>query len=101
MLLLLGMKFACLFVCLVLASATNALPADFFKDGGYVNLAAAQASAEEIAKAGAGLDVLEGLLEEFNTAATDHTIEYAEYYVETVATPYDYDEKPDCVGGAC
>merc|ERR1711934_1329815 len=58
------MKFACLFVCLALASATNALPADFFKHGGYVNLAAAQTSAEEIAKAGAGLDVLEGLLED-------------------------------------
>ena len=85
------MKFACLFVCLALASATIALPADFFKDGGYGNLAAAQASAEDIAKAAAGLDVIEGLLEEFSTAAKDNTILDAEYVVETAATPYDHD----------
>ena len=88
------MKFTCLFVCLALASATNALPADFFKDGGYVNLAAAQASADDIAKAGAGLDVLEGLLEDFSTAAKNNAFYEAEYYVETVATPYDFEAVP-------
>ena len=87
------MKFFAI-VCLAMIAAVNARPdgavlaAPEASYGTYTNIADARASAADIAKAGAGLDVLEGQLKVFSEAAAAGTISTAEAAVEAVATPY-------------
>jgi len=73
-------------VCLALIAAVNAAPQGALFDA-YVDIAAARASAGDIGLAGVGLDVLEGQLEAFSTAAAAGTVSKAEAAVEEVATP--------------
>ena len=73
-------------VCLALIAAVNAAPQGALFDA-YVDIAAARASAGDIGLAGLGLDVLEGQLEAFSTAAAAGTVSAAEAAVEAVATP--------------
>ena len=67
-------------------ASENAAPQGALFDA-YVDIAAARASAGDIGLAGLGLDVLEGQLEAFSTAAAAGTVSAAEAAVEAVATP--------------